>query len=57
MADRNISNQLSYISSMNIEYAVIVGDIEQKEGKVKLRNMVSGDEEVIGLDVLVQKLK
>ena len=57
LADRNISNQLSYISSMNIEYAVVVGDIEQKEGKVKLRNMVSGEEEVIGLDVLVQKLK
>jgi len=49
-ASRNISNQLSYASSLKIGYSVIVGDSEQKNKTVKLRNMETGDEKELSLD-------
>jgi histidyl-tRNA synthetase len=47
LSTRNISNQLSYANSLSFPYAVIVGDAEEKEGKVKLRNLTSGDETTV----------
>ncbi|HUC38663.1 MAG TPA: histidine--tRNA ligase [Candidatus Acidoferrum sp.] len=44
LASRNISNQLSYANSMKFEYAAVVGDAEEKEGKIKLRNLITGED-------------
>ncbi len=46
-ASRNLSNQLSYASSLNYRFALIVGDSEEKEKKVKLRDMGSGNERLV----------
>ncbi len=47
LSTRNISNQLSYANSLKFGYAAIVGDVEEQAGKLKLRNLVSGDESVM----------
>lgn len=50
VSNRNIANQLDYANSLNIRFAAIVGDAEQKEGMVKVRDMVSGSESVLGIE-------
>ncbi len=55
-AFRNLANQLSYANSLKIRYAAIVGDAEQKENKVKLKDLVSGSESVLGIDDVIQQL-
>jgi histidyl-tRNA synthetase len=49
-ASRNISNQLSYASSLSIPYSVVVGPKEQENGSIKLRNMDTGDESEMSID-------
>ena len=53
---RNLANQLSYANSLRIRYAIIVGDAEQKEEKVKVKDLVSGEESVVSVDDAVQQL-
>jgi histidyl-tRNA synthetase len=49
-AKRNITNQFSYANSLKFQYAAIVGDSEEKESKVKMRNLVTGEESLMSLD-------
>ena len=44
---RNISKNLDYCSKQEIPFAVIVGEKEAKEGKVTLRDLESGKEELL----------
>jgi len=55
-ASRNISNQLSYASSLGIPYSIVVGPKEQDAGKVKLRNMDTGDESEISVDEAIASI-
>jgi histidyl-tRNA synthetase len=55
--DRNISKQLEHINSMKIKYAVIVGKNEKQENKVRLRDMVNGNEEMLNIEEAVNKIK
>jgi histidyl-tRNA synthetase len=50
VSNRNIANQLDYANSLNIRFAAIVGDVEQKEGMVKMRDMTSGNESVLSIE-------
>ena len=50
LSTRNISNQLSYANSLKFEYAAIVGDVEEQSNKIKLRNLVSGEETTVTND-------
>ena len=54
---RGLSKQLDYINSMGIRYAIIVGDSEKKESKLKLRDMLSGSEELLSLEEAINVLK
>ncbi|MCL4404570.1 histidine--tRNA ligase [Candidatus Marsarchaeota archaeon] len=55
-ANRNISNQLSYASSLGIPYVAIVGNSEQEKEVVKLRDMESGSEEELGLEEAAKRI-
>ncbi|MEM0154234.1 MAG: histidine--tRNA ligase [Methanothrix sp.] len=55
-ASRNISNQLSYASSLGIPYSIVVGPKEQESGKVKLRDMDTGEELEISIDEAITKI-
>lgn len=54
---RNLSKQLEYASSMNIPYAVIVGERELKEKSVKVRDMKTGKEELVKIKDLAKSIK
>lgn len=53
----NFSNQLKAASKHNARFAVLLGPDELARGEVALKNLVSGTQEVIKPDQLVQKLK
>ncbi|MDE1810934.1 MAG: histidine--tRNA ligase [Candidatus Micrarchaeota archaeon] len=54
MAARNLANQMSYANSIRVKYAVIVGDVEQNSQKVKLRNLITGEELTLNIDEAIQ---
>jgi histidyl-tRNA synthetase len=57
LLSRGISKNLTYANSMKIPYAVIVGEQELKQNKVKIRDMKSGKEEMLSLREVIEKLR
>lgn len=57
LVGRGVSKNLEYAASLGIPYVVFVGERELKEGKVKLRNMESGNESLLTEKELINKLK
>ena len=49
---RSLSKQLDYANKLGVAFTIIVGPEELKEGKVRLRNMKTGEEKEIGLNEL-----
>ncbi len=47
---RSISKQLEYANSMKFKYTIIIGDNEVKAAQVRVRDMVSGKEELLSLN-------
>lgn len=56
-AGRGITEGLRYANTYGIPFVVIVGPDEIAQGKVKLRDMKSGAEELLTVEKLVEKLK
>lgn len=57
IGNRSLSRQLEYASTLNIPNVIIIGDKERGANKVKLRNMGSGEEELITLQEAIAKLR
>ena len=57
MAARNLANQMAYANSIRVKYALIVGDVEQNSQKVKLRNLINGEELTLNIDEAVQTIQ
>ncbi|MGC8662234.1 MAG: histidine--tRNA ligase [Candidatus Micrarchaeia archaeon] len=57
LTKRGISKQLEYANALKFRYVVIVGESEQAASKVKLRDMISGNEELLNLSETVKILK
>ncbi len=55
-ARRNISNQLSYASSLGYRLTLIVGDREESDSKVNVRDMSSGKETEFTLDSVADEV-
>ena len=55
-ARRNISNQLSYASSLGYRLTLIVGDREENDSKVNVRDMSSGKETEFTLDSVADEV-
>ncbi|MBW2991225.1 histidine--tRNA ligase, partial [Candidatus Woesearchaeota archaeon] len=55
--NRGISKNLGYANSLNIPFALIIGEQELAQNKVKLRDMKSGKEELLSIKDAVEKLK
>ncbi len=53
---RGITKNLEYASVLGIPYVILIGEQELKQGKVKLRDMNSGKEELLNLDSAIKKL-
>jgi len=54
---RGVGKNLEYASALGIPYVVFVGEQEKKAGKVKLRNMETGDEVMLKVSEVVKKVK
>ncbi|MDO8556275.1 MAG: histidine--tRNA ligase [Nanoarchaeota archaeon] len=57
MLGKAISKNLDYANKLQIPFVVIVGDDEVKQKKVKLKNMVSGEECLVTVADAVEKIK
>jgi histidyl-tRNA synthetase len=56
LSNRNLSNQVSYASSIKAKFVIIVGDSEEKEKKMKIKNLVTGEEKTVGLDDAIENI-
>jgi histidyl-tRNA synthetase len=54
---RSLSAQLSYANAINASFAVFVGKNEIKEDKVTLRNLDTGEQEKMGVEECVERIK
>ncbi len=57
LKDRNVSAQLNYANSIGAEKVIIVGERDLEEGKVTVKDMESGEEKLISLEEVVEKVK
>ena len=57
LTGKGISKNLQYAATLGIPYVLFVGERELKAGKVKLRDMVTGDEWLLSVKKVVEKLK
>jgi histidyl-tRNA synthetase len=56
MQKRGISKNLAYAHAYRIPFALLVGEDEMQQGKVKLRNMESGKEELLSIEEAINSL-
>jgi len=54
LSGRGVSRNLGYANYYKIPYVIFVGESELKENKVKLRNMKSGEENLVAVDELLK---
>lgn len=52
-----MKKQMSYANAKQIPYVALAGDKEMEAGKITLKNMITGKQELITSDKLIQKLK
>ncbi len=55
--NKNLKKQLSFVSSLNIPYTIIVGENEIKNNKYKLKNMETKEEELLSFNETIKKIK
>jgi histidyl-tRNA synthetase len=53
---KGISDGLKYANAYNIPFVVIVGPDEVAQGKVKLRDMRSGEEHLLAVEEAAQRI-
>ena len=54
---RSLSAQLSHANAINASFVVFVGKNELKEGKLTLRNLGTGEQEKMGVEECVERIK
>lgn len=52
-----IKKQMSYADNKKIPYVAIVGESEMAEGKINLKNMITGEQTPVSLDELIERFK
>lgn len=55
--DRSLKAQMKYANKLNAKFAIVIGEEEMKENKVKLKNMRDGSEIEISIDEIEQRIK
>ncbi|MDD5178061.1 MAG: histidine--tRNA ligase [Candidatus Nanoarchaeia archaeon] len=55
--EKNISKNLDYANKLSIPYVLICGPRELEENKLKLKNMISGEEKLLSLNEIIKLLK
>ncbi len=55
LMERNFKTQLSFANTINANYVIIVGEKELGAGKLTLKDMVSGEQELLTLGGIIEK--
>ncbi len=55
--DRSLKAQMKYANKLNAKFAIVIGEEEMKENKVKLKDMRDGSEVEISIDEIEQRIK
>lgn len=51
-----MKKQMAYANAKNIPFVVLAGDSEIEAGKVTLKNMITGDQSLVSIDELIEKI-
>jgi len=54
--ERNFKAQLSFANAINADYVVIVGEKELEAGKLTFKDMISGEQELLTLEEVIEKV-
>ncbi len=57
LMEKGPSKNLEYANSLGIPYVIFIGKKELQENKVKLRDMGSGEEELLGIEKVINKFQ
>ena len=52
-----MKKQMGYADAKKIPFVALVGENEMADGKINLKNMQSGEQESVGTDELIEKIK
>ena len=52
-----MKKQMSYANAKNIPFVVLAGENEIEQGKVTLKNMESGEQQLVSVDELIAVIK
>jgi histidyl-tRNA synthetase len=55
LMERNFKTQLSFANTINANYVIIVGEKELGAGKLTLKDMVSGEQELLTVGEIIEK--
>ena len=51
-----MKKQMSYANAKQIPYVVLAGETEMQAGKVTLKNMATGEQQLVTAEELIEKL-
>ena len=57
LASRGVTKNMDYADKMKIPHVLLVGVMELKRNKFKLRNMKNGTEQYLDIEEIIKKLK
>ncbi len=57
VTDRKLGKQLDYANTMGFANVIIIGKLEREQSKLKLKNLVSGKEDILSVDDAIKVLK
>jgi histidyl-tRNA synthetase len=57
LGKKGVSKNLQYANALGIPYVAIIGETEVKKGKVLLRDMSSGTEQLLNVEGVIKKLR
>ena len=57
LEDKKIKAKFKYADKLKIPYVAVIGEEEEKNGTVSLKNMVTGEQEEISVDRAIEILK
>ena len=51
-----MKKQMSYADAKKIPFVAIVGETEMAEGKINLKNMLTGEQSMLTIDELIERM-
>ena len=54
--DKGMKQKMKYADRLGIPYVLVIGETEVKEGKVAFKDMISGSQELISVEEVIERL-